>query len=150
MVFLKGDKQKQGNTVFPCTALLGRSFHSKPIYVSPKPYAELEEMIFFCRDILDHCPWLAGLLLRSYKTRENTVSGESSGLSHVQNALSNNKCKNLWRYSQQPVHKGNFILNWQKFLITSACFNYSNYTMKILIFHCNPQTFLFIYQNCSQ
>jgi len=45
MVFLKGDKQKQGNTLCSRRALLGRNFPSKPSYGSPKPYAELEEMI---------------------------------------------------------------------------------------------------------
>lgn len=44
-MFLKGEKQKQGNTVFPHTILLDRSFHGKPIYANLKPHAELEEMI---------------------------------------------------------------------------------------------------------
>lgn len=45
MVFLKGEKQKQGSTVFPHTTLLNRSFYSKPIYANLKSHAELEEMI---------------------------------------------------------------------------------------------------------
>lgn len=49
MAFLKGEKQKQVNTVFTRAALLGGSFHSKPTYISSKLYAELEKVGFLQR-----------------------------------------------------------------------------------------------------